>query len=265
MANSVYVTANEGMRSTFAIMLDAPKTLVKCVYHAADAETFYGFHPVTIELLKRHDLFSPDVVCVWPVRFDQPRAKNLERAIYFIGQMNKIGSAKLVFANSWSKDREPLIANLRRTAEQWGLSKENLIFTSELGKKYVDGVPRQVVHNLFEIGNLFVNPSQCETFGLIKLEAALCKNYLVLNEDLEVDRELMGDTTDYIGFGSHCNMKKVKRKYEPDEKTFLLEQAQRVYNEIISCKPLVAHKHALRHFSEKHIWKTQFKTLIEGE
>ncbi len=263
MVNSVYVTMNEQMRSTFAIMLDAPKNYVKCVYHAADAEEYYSLHPATIELLKKHDLFSPDVVCVWPVRFDQPGAKQLEKAIYFVGQMNKIGSAKLVFANSWSKDREELIANLRKTAQKWGLSQENLVFTSELGKKYVNGVPRQVVHNLFEIGNLFILPSKCETFSLVMLEAALSKNYIVLNEDLAISRELMGDNVDYIGFGSHCNMKIVNRKYEPDEKQFLLEQAQRVYSEMKLCKPLMAHKRALRHFSEQYIWETQFKPLIE--
>lgn len=263
MKNSVYVTMNEQMRSTFAIMLDVPKDSVKRVYHAADAEEYYNLHPITIELLKKHDLFRPDVVCVWPVRFDQPGAKQLEKAIYFIGQMNKIGSAKLVFANSWSRDREPLITHLRKIAELWGLSNENLIFTSELSKKYVDGVPRQVVHNLFEIGNLFILPSKCETFSLIMLEAALSKNYMVLNEDLDISRELMGDNADYIGFGSHCNMKIVERRYEPDEKQFLLEQAQRVYTEIRACKPLMAHKHALRRFSEQWIFENQLKPLLE--
>ena len=78
------------------------------------------------------------------------------------------------------------------------MPQENLIFSSEMGSEWEDGVPHKVVYDMFKIGNLFILPSETETFSLITLEAAAYKNLLVLNEDLLVMKELVEDNALYI-------------------------------------------------------------------
>jgi hypothetical protein len=134
-----------------------------------------------------------------------------------------------------------------------------------MGKQYENSVPRKVVADMYDVGNLFVMPAQSETFSLVTIEAALTKNFLVLNDDLKVFEELMGaESAKYVGFGSEWGGLRTDRNYQPHIERFMMDRAREIYDEIKACKPLQAHRRALQRFNSDYIFRNQLEPLIEG-
>jgi len=215
MDNSLLISPNDSMRPKFAAMYDVPLSSVRTVYHIFDPVAFFGMHPLSVEIARRHNFYSCDGLVVWPTRIDSPDAKGMYDAIRLVSQMNKFANVKFLFLNSWSGSDKAKknIKSMKREAEKWGLPKENLIFSSEIDKKYENGVPPQVVKDMMMIGDMFILPSQTETFSLAMAEAAACKNMLILNESLDVLSELAGDRADYIRTGSEWGGIKNREHY----------------------------------------------------
>jgi len=267
MPNSVWVSPNESMIPKFAEMYNIPRKKVKAVYHTFDVYKFFDMHPWSIKLIEKHNLLNCDVLCVWATRIDHPEGKGLRKAIWVIAQLNKLVDAKLLFLNSWSNrpESKQTIANLRKEADMWGLPQENLIFSSEMGKEWELGVPHKVVRDMLWIANLFILPSQSETFSLAMVEAAACKNLLVLNEDLTVMHELAEDNAIYSYFGSEWGGVKITRHYEPNAQAFFMDEARRILEELKKHKSLMQHRKVLRVFNNDWVWKNQLEPLIEGK
>lgn len=267
MPNSTWISPNESMCSKFAEMYNVSRKSVRHVYHTFDVCKFFDMHPLSVELIKKHDLFDCDILCVWATRIDHPEPKGLHKAIWFIAQLNKLVECKLVFLNSWSANKQAknTIQSLRNTATQWGLPQENLIFSSEHGLEWEQGVSHKVVRDMLWVGNLFILPSKTETFSLSMIEAAACKNLLVLNSDLTVMRELAEDNACYSVFGSDWGGVTVTRHYEPSKEAFFMDEAKKVLDMLQKNKALQQHRKVLKVFNNKWVWENQLKQLIEGE
>jgi hypothetical protein len=267
MPNSVWVSPNDAMSSGFAEQYNVPRSKIEVVYHAFDVGSFFKMHDLSKDMIEKYDLLDVDVMCTWPTRIDHPEGKNINKAIWFMAQMNKLCDAKLVFLNSWSNTPEAdnTIVNLRKLASEWGMPQENLIFSSEMGDQWRQGVPQEVVRDMLMISNLFIMPSKSETFSMAMIEAAACKNVLVLNQDLTVMSSLMSLNANYIGFGSEWGGVRVDRDYSPNAQQFFMDEAKKIYAQIIQNNPLMAQRRVFRIFNEKYIWKNQLQPLIEGE
>jgi len=160
--------------------------------------------------------------------------------------------------------------------------RENIVFSSEMGPKWEIGVPWKVVRDMLWIANMFIFPSQTETFSFAMLEAAVTKNVLVLNEDLGVMTELAEDRAEYIKAGAEWGGTKWTTEYHPDEETYWKEKAEKLVARLgligYTCehcgkdlgkfgavKPLMQSRHVLRTYNMDWIFKNQLEPLIEGE
>lgn len=266
MPNSVWISPNESMVSGFAFMYNIPRQQIAVVYHTFDPFKFFDMHPLSVEIIQKNNLLGCDVVCVWATRMDAPHAKGFDKAIWLIAQMNKFKPAKLVFLNSWSNNpkSKAIIKRLREEGEKWGLPAENIIFSSEMGKEWEVGVPHKVVRDMLMVGNLFILPSQTETFSMAMVEASACKNLLVLNEDLTVMKELAGDNVLYGPFGSDWGGTRVDRQYHPNPEMFFRDEAKRILGVLESDKALMQHRNVLKNYTEEQVWRNQLEPLIEG-
>jgi len=265
--NSVFVSPNESMTAKFAEMYNTPKSNIKVVYHTFDPIKFWDMHPWSIELIKKHDLFNCDVLAVWATRIDHPDGKGMSHAMHLLGQLNKLANVKMLFLNSWSNHQgaKDTIKSLRVEAKKWGTPDKNLIFSSEMGTEYELGVPKQVVRDMGCIGDMFIFPSQSETFSLSMVEMAAMKNMLILNEDLQVMPELCGDRADYFKAGAEWGGIKWTTKYDHGEETYWMGKAQEFWKLFQSYKPLQQHRHVLRKFSEENVYKLQLLPLLRGD
>jgi len=248
-------------------MYNLPIKNVQCVHHVFDVLDFLDMHPMSRNLIEKFDLFDADVLCVWATRLDHPDGKGYVKAIWLIAQMNKVCDAKLVFLNSASDSEQAktTIRQLRDEAAMWGLPEENLIFSSAEGADWELGVPRKVVRDLLGVANLFILPSKSETFSLATIEAAACKNFLVLNDNLEVMHELVGDNAFYIPFDIEWGGIKTDVTYNPSPQVHFMQLVREILEELDQCKPLKQQRVALRKFSTRWIWENQMRELIEGD
>jgi len=260
MTNSKWVTMNEAMRSGFALQYDTSIENVKAVYHAIDYPTYRNFHPLSVEIWKKHRLWEPELIVVAISRFDHARAKGNYDVAEFVRELKKFTSVQLIYVNSWSgpKAAQQVIKELKEIVP-------DAIFTSEFGKQYLSGVPHEVVVDLLDCANVYILPSQSETFSFTMAEAALAKNLLVINADLQPLVELMPEgVAKHVGWGANWGGTRVNRDYKPDKQLYMYDRAKEVYGEYRASRPLKAHRHAIQSFSPEAVWENQYKELIEG-
>ena len=262
MPNSIWVTMNDAMRSGFALQYDTSIENIKTVYHAIDYPTLRKFHPLSTEIWKKHQLWKPELIVVAVSRFDHARAKGMYNVAEFVRELEKLAKVLLIYVNSWSKAEENKkhIEALRRIIP-------SAIFTSEHGKKgeYEQGVPHEVVIDMYDLSNIHIMASQSETFSFTMVEAALGKNYLVVNKSLKPLVELMPEEyAKHVPWGSDWGGELITENYAPTKQLFMYDRAKEVYQDYLNNKALRAHRHSIRTFSPEVVWENQYKPLIEG-
>jgi len=176
--------------------------------HIKDLRTWFDFSDETNSLIDEYPMImQAKVVCVYPASSDRLRSKQVQHVIEVMGAIKKRnGSVCLVVPNQWSQGRRQREAmpEMDELADVCGLVKgHDFLWTSEFqAPKYEMGIPRRMVRELLLGSNLFMFPTTHESFGLAAPEAALCGNYLVLNADLDVSKEIFGHRGKYFSFGS---------------------------------------------------------------
>ena len=259
MPNSTWVTMNDAMRSGFALQYSVPIDKVKTIYHTIDYPAHRRFHPLSTEIWKTHQLWKPELIVVAVSRFDHARAKGNYDVAEFVRELKKLTSVQLIYVNSWSHTDKA-----KKAIEQMKEIVPDAVFTSEFGKDYETGVPHEVVVDMFDLANIYLLPSQSETFSFTMAEAALGKNLLAVNADLSPLVELMPlEVATHIPWGSDWGGEQVKRNYQPNKELFMYDRAKELYEEYKKNRSLLAHRRALRTFSPEAVWDKQYKPLIE--
>ena len=265
MPNSVWVSPNESMASGYALQFNVGIDKVKAVYHQINLDEMMR-HPLSIELLHKHKLNDASILIVCPTRIDHALGKRLDKIAALAGHLNKLTPTKLLFLNSWSggEANHDTVNWIRSAAIKTGMTPENIIFSSEHDKKYTNGVPHQVVFDMLQLSNVFIQASEAETFSLITAEAAICKNLLILNGDLTLMRELYGNSAMFVEFGCSWGGDTVTRHYQPNEDAFMFDRAKEIVEYLKTNKPLLANRTALLKFNEDWVYKNQLRPLLEG-
>ena len=213
---------------------------------------------------EKFDLFSPDVLIVYPGRLTQ--GKKFEKVAAFAGALKRKTekSVKVIFCDFPSQDIKPVTykAATRLLGISFGLSNDDIAFTSDLG--YPNGFSRQGVMDLFTLSNLFISPSYSESFSLTVLEAASRGNFLVLNHAVPALEELGKSLKAYFMRWDARNFGfDTKETYNPSEHVYLEEHGEIILsmlreNPVIHSKTLVRQR-----YSPEWIWKNQFQPLLE--
>lgn len=211
------------------------------------------------------DLLNTDILAVYPARLTT--GKRFEKVAALAGAIQRKTEqrTKVIFCDFPSADIPSGIYKRTILTEglKFGLEKEDLIFTSDLGYEY--GFPRQGVFELFGLSNLFICPSYSESFGLTVLEAASRGNFLVLNEAVPALKELGNSLGAYFmrwdgrnfGYDTH-------EKYVPSEQAYYEEHGEIIVNLMREDRSLWAKTKTRTKYHGAWICRNQLMPLLTG-
>ena len=133
---------------------------VKVVHHSTNLSNFCAWDPLVTKLVMDKNMYSADAIAVYPIRLD--RGKQVEIVIKIMAQLKKLNQVVRVIIvdfHSTGGDKVTYREELKKMAIDWGLNDFDLTFTSEFHESWKVGTPRKVVHDLFELSNVFIMPS----------------------------------------------------------------------------------------------------------
>lgn len=182
---------------------------VRVIPHIRDLRSLAGFCSETCRFIDDvPNVMQADVVMVYPASTDRLAAKRTNVILQIAAAAKRrCLSVCCVICNQWAtgRQRQEDLAKYMSMAEAFDLKGgEEFVFTSLWDEKYATGIPHRMVWELLQCANLFVFPTQEESFGLVAPEAALAGNFLVLNQSLPCLAEIFRNEGMYAHFGSHC-------------------------------------------------------------
>ncbi|MDD7936755.1 hypothetical protein [Actinomycetospora straminea] len=184
---------------------------IKVVPHAVNWEGDFNFHPLTCALIRQYDLYSPDVLAIYPIRMD--RGKRPEDLVRLFAALKARGvGVKLIIFNFHSTAQHfvDYRNEVIREQRELGLNSREVIFTNLI--ESLPGIPREdlehyrhefphkVVLDLFHLTTFYAHPSTSESYSLVCQEAVACGNPLFLNARLSAMRSMYGTNAHYIEF-----------------------------------------------------------------
>jgi glycosyltransferase involved in cell wall biosynthesis len=212
---------------------------VRVVPHGMDYARAFDFHPLTTALVERYDLYSPDILAIYPIRMD--RGKQPEKLVRLFSEMKKAGrSVRLLVLNFHSTGRHFIDYRdeLLEEARRLGLDDDEVVFTNRIEslpgtsdgdlQRYRVEFPHKVVLDLFHLTNLYVHPSASETYSYVCQEAAACGNLLFLNDDFPPMRDIYGAAAHYLKFSSTL----FTTTHRPDELAYYAEVARMIFHRL---------------------------------
>lgn len=145
---------------------------------------YLGWPDLAIRIAEDFDYPFVDVSGILPARLD--RHKQVEKAVRLFAGIKRTGhSVCFLIADAYATG-ERFIQYKREVeaiAREQGLTDKEFAFLGEAYEECKYGTPRQTVKALYEMGNVFIQPSNAETSSLVAMEAALAGNLLILNSD----------------------------------------------------------------------------------
>lgn len=232
--NALMCYPNDWDRKRVAINYKYEMDEVKCVHHPSDftslmfgdevrwgdvpnlsdeAKAFMDKninYPIRLSkaLVDEFKILDADVISVYPCRLD--RGKQPEFNIKTMAAIKKLGrSVKMIIFDFHSTGGDKVVfrEELKRIAEQHGLTKDECIFISEWREDTHYNVPRQVIMNMKKISDFHMHPSTSETYSLVVQESMIWRNFCVLNHHAGYMRDIYGSSNVlHEPFGSAMNM-----------------------------------------------------------
>ncbi len=205
--NSFYVFFNHYSIPRIANNFGISDEDVKVVHHPTDIKAFFKIEDSSWQLIKEKKILSADIVCTYPIRLD--RGKQVEKVIKTVASFKKLGkSVRLVVFDfhSTGGDKVTYRDELKQIATDWGMTSEDITFSSEYLPDWNVEVPYKVVSDFFHLSNLFVMPSVSESYSLLTQEAGLCGVAMVVNFDFPPFRDIFGWEPYETKFSSNIDM-----------------------------------------------------------
>jgi glycosyltransferase involved in cell wall biosynthesis len=265
MPNSKIIYLNNTDSIMVAERYGATLNEVRVVHNPTDIRTFFEIDPLVSKMIDTFDLLSADIVQVYPL--STPRMvdnKQIDKVIKIFGKLKSQGkSVRLIIPNAHAnaQKEKDLIKEMQKLALDKGLDvTKEIIFTSMIEPpQHEAGVPHNVVRDLFLLSNLFVFPTTSENAPLILLEAAACRNLLVLNDDFLPLREFFGENALYFKFSSA----RITTTYN-DEEEYFDDVAKIIISELSRNKPLNAFAHWKQEYSYDEMFKAMENIFYEN-
>lgn len=206
--NSHYVFFNNISKGIIAKNFNVTEDNVQIVHHPSDLDEVYGVKNVLLKrFIEKRDIYSADAICIYPARLD--RGKQVHFAIKTMAKMKEFGiSVRMIVVDfhSTGGDKVTYRDEMKSMGIDWGLSPQELSFTSEFHPDWEQGIPHDDVLALFRMSNTFVMPSVSESYSYITQEAALTGNVIVLNQDFPPFRDIFGKDAIFAKYSSNWDV-----------------------------------------------------------
>lgn len=176
---------------------------VRHIPHATDICGYLGMDKETERVIYDKDILSADAICTYPLRLDT--GKQPEYVIKTMAMLKDFNlKVRIIMIDFHSSGPEKIAVRdkSKNVAIDYGLSQDELIWTSEQSEDWFLEVPQNVVRDFQLISNVFILPSVSETYSLIAQEAMLCGSIAVLNKDFSPFRAIYGDNPIYKKYSS---------------------------------------------------------------
>ena len=167
----------------------------------------FGLSEGVAKLIKDKGIVLADAICIYPVRLD--RGKNVEMMIKTMACLKDFSlsvKAIVVDFHSTGGDKVTYRDDLKNIGIDYGLSADELIFTSEVYPEWQTEIPHTDVLGLMRLSNVFIMPSKSESYSLITQEAGLNKCVVVLNQDFPPFRDIFGPNAIYRKYSSNIDV-----------------------------------------------------------
>ncbi len=239
---------------------------VKVVHHSTNLPSFSQWDPLVTKLVMDKSMLAADAIAVYPIRLD--RGKQVEVVIKIMAQLKKLNYiVRVIIADfhSTGGDKVTYREELKKIAIDWGLNDFDLTFTSEFHENWKTSCPNKVIHDLFELSNVFILPSKSETYSLIAQEAGLLGNLLVLNQDFAPFRDIYGDNAIYKQFSSNIGFDGLDGEITTtygDEKGFFYDVAMRIKYELENNIVLAQQKRLRKFRNPLAVFKNELEPLF---
>lgn len=249
--NSKLVYLNHDKTVALAEMYGTYATNVRVVPNSRDPRTFWGLDPFVEKLIEKYDIFSADIISVYPL--STPRMMDGKQLGVVIGihkQLQKLGyKTRLIVPNAHANaDKE------RDLCKKLQAENPGLIFTSlEDAPNNELGMSSKVVSDLFRLSNVFIFPSISENCSLVLLEAMLSGSLLVLNKDCSGLQEFGAENALYFKFGN-LDMGTRNEEDALKKESYLRDIALIIKSEFEISKPLQAKRRTLQQFNYDKIF-----------
>ncbi len=203
--NSFYIFFNNWSVDRIANNFGVEKTLVKVVPHPIDITENYD--PLVQDLVSKKDVLNSEAICVYPCRLD--RGKQAEVVIKTMAMLKEFDfTVRIVIADfhSTGGDKVTYRDELKNIAIDWGVTAQELTFTSEYDEEWEVEMPHRSVLQLIDISNVFIMPSVSESYSLVTQEAAVGRKVLVLNQDFPPLRDIFGGSAIFRKYSSNVDV-----------------------------------------------------------
>lgn len=261
MPHTTFVYPTYAGIEALATQYQIPEGECRVVYNTLDL--LEDVHESVKQLSKEVDFFKPEVLIIYPCR--RTPAKQLEKVAMLAGciKVKEERSVKIIYCDfpSMDIDGERYKEKIKEEGINYGLAKEDIVFTSEYG--FPQGFPRRGVLDLFSLSNLFICPSFSESFGLTVLEAASRGNFLVLNQNVpalkEIGRRLGAHFMVWDGRQGHQD---IKASYIEGEKAYYEKQASYIMEQLLKNQGIFSKTMVRRYYNNQWVWENQLAPLL---
>lgn len=237
---------------------------VRTVFNPMDIRELNNFHPLSWELIDEYDLMSPEFICVYPLSTTRmgESGKQLDKVIKIMGFLKQRGNTvKLVVCNAHANatKEKQAIESMYSLGSRYGLERRDIVFTSLFdAPNNEQGVPHEVVRDMFTLSNLFIFPSVSENCPLVLLEAASASVISILNLSFPAMKDFLHERALYFRFGSLVD----NPTYPNGEDNYYKDIATLIQAEYNNNNPIKAKTHLRQKFNMDYIFKKQLEPSI---
>ena len=232
VARSWFCYPNKGDLAYVAAINSTDLAHVRYIPHPLDFD-YLQWPELAIRIAEDTGYPFVDIAMIYPSRLD--RQKQLDKLIRVFAGLKRAGrSICLLFADAMATGQrfKDYKRDLHVLAKEQGLTDQEYCFLSERYPEECNvGTPRAVVKALYEMANLFIQPSNAETSSLVAMEAALAGNLLVINADFPPIHHLYAKSLS-LPFGSVLEDTKYYRNIKTsDGKEQKIEDPQQFWDD----------------------------------